>query len=339
MYVFDSELTTLPFYQACTGADVPVQRLVTMLLWFNIELLLFRFAWRQAFPATPTKGRKVDCCLLLAVGALFLIQPGSIRFVNAFSPLPLWLVVGIIMGLRKYRCSRDHVQREKLIVGVVLASFALGLLAKMLLHARIYHYGFVLAMPAVLTVVVVGWQIMQEVSRRGGSAARFSAYLLGFFALVSLPHLALMNWRLSHKREYLSVANSATIRVSNDRANAYGCMLAHIEDEVAENETVAVCPEGSLLNFLTRRPNSTPYPVLMPPEMLMFGKEVILNSYRKNSPNYVLLIHRDTSEYGVPRFVADYAQDLWAWLLRTYVPVHAVGEKPFTSDLFGMVLL
>ncbi|MGM0486293.1 MAG: glycosyltransferase family 39 protein [Planctomycetota bacterium] len=339
VHVFDGELTTLPFYQVCTGFDFPVRRLVTILLWFILELLLLLLALRKALPATRTKSRKVYLFLLLAVGALLLVQPQSMLFVNAFSALPLWLVAGIIIGLQKLWRAQCEVERDRLIVAVVLGSFALGLLAKMLLHTRIYHYGFALAMPGVLTVMVMCWHLMQEVRKRGGSAVRFTTYLLAFFALVSLSHLVLMNWRLSHKREYLPVANSAPIRVTNDRANAYGCMLAHIEDVVAENETVAVWPEGSLLNFLTRRPNSTPYAVLMPPEILMFGEKVILNSYRENSPDYVLLIHRDTSEYGVPRFGADYAEDLWAWLFQAYVPVHAVGEKPFTSDEFGMLLL
>jgi 4-amino-4-deoxy-L-arabinose transferase-like glycosyltransferase len=338
-HVFNRELTAMPFYQTCTGFDFPLRRLATMILWLIVQLLLVRFALREALPARPDRSRKADFFLLIIVMAILLADPQSLVFLHAFSSLPLWLAAVIVIGLYKLRHSECERGRDKLVMGVVFASLGLALLAKTPLNARIYHYGFALAMPGTLAMIMVCWWIAHEVRQRGGSSLRFTIIMAGFLAFVSACHLGLMGKVLSQKGEHIKVADSPQLRASVDRARVFNSMLAHIEDKVAEEQTLAVWPEGALVNFLAQRPNSTAYPVLMPPEILMFGEDTILDNYRQSPPDYVLLVHHETSEYGVRYFGTDYAQELWEWLWQTYVPVVGVGETPFTSDEFGMLLL
>jgi hypothetical protein len=77
----------------------------------------------------------------------------------------------------------------------------------------------------------------------------------------------------------------------------------------------------------------------MPPEVLMYSEDVILDSYQRQPPDYVLLINRDTSEYGVGQFGHGYAQNLWAWLWQEYRPVTMPDQERSESDKFGMLLL
>src|SRR6185369_11209240 len=50
--------------------------------------------------------------------------------------------------------------------------------------------------------------------------------------------------------------------------------------------TLAVLPEGALLNFLTGRTNPTPHYSLEPPELAVFGIESVVAAYREHPPDY-----------------------------------------------------
>ena len=93
-----------------------------------------------------------------------------------------------------------------------------------------------------------------------------------------------------------------------------------------------------MVNFLTRRRNPTPYLALMPVEEAAWG-ERIAEAYRRTPPDYVLLVHKDTSEFGARAFGRDYAKGLVAFLAASYEPVSLLGAEPFTGPAFGMKLL
>jgi hypothetical protein len=113
-----------------------------------------------------------------------------------------------------------------------------------------------------------------------------------------------------------------------------------VEEIVPRNATLAVLPEGLMLNYLTRRPNPGPYTSLMPPEMAMFGDADISADIQANPPDYVALVHRDTSEYGVPLFGRDYGQAVASWIRQHYDEVVLVGDRPLENPAgFGILLL
>ena len=79
--------------------------------------------------------------------------------------------------------------------------------------------------------------------------------------------------------------------------------------------SLAVLPEGAMLNVLTRRPNPTPYP----PELQAYGADRVLAAYRASPPDYVLVIERDALVYGFERFDhPDWGGPLMDWLREGY---------------------
>src|SRR5439155_17771182 len=78
-------------------------------------------------------------------------------------------------------------------------------------------------------------------------------------------------------------------------------------------QTLAVIPQGAMMNFLARLENPTPFVVLMPPELIMFGDDRITESYRRNPPDLLLIIKTDLSEYGYKSF-PQYAPKLAKWI-------------------------
>ena len=106
------------------------------------------------------------------------------------------------------------------------------------------------------------------------------------------------------------------------------------------DSSLLVLPEGIMLNYLTRRPNPTPYHTFMPPELAIFGEKEVLESFQQHPPDYVVLIHKDTVEYGVGFFGQDarYGQRLRQWVDRNYVRVLRILNEPLHNESFGIEL-
>jgi hypothetical protein len=115
---------------------------------------------------------------------------------------------------------------------------------------------------------------------------------------------------------------------------------AWIETNTAPTNTLAVLPEGVMLNYLTRRDNPTPY-VVFAFEVWAFGEQTMLAAYEKNPPDYIVLVQRDSSEYGVPYFGLQkgYGWDVMQWVRRNYEPVELIGSEPLQSGGFGVKIL
>jgi hypothetical protein len=95
-----------------------------------------------------------------------------------------------------------------------------------------------------------------------------------------------------------------------------------------------------MLNYLTRRDNPTPY-VVFAFEVWAFGEQNMQAAYEKNPPDYIVLIQRDSSEYGVPYFGMQkgYGFDAMQWVRRNYESVYLIGSEPLQSGAFGIKIL
>jgi hypothetical protein len=95
-----------------------------------------------------------------------------------------------------------------------------------------------------------------------------------------------------------------------------------------------------MLNYLTRRDNPTPY-VVVAFEVWAFGETNMLAAYEKNPPDYIVLVQRDSSEYGVPYFGLQkgYGLDVMQWVRRNYKPVELIGSEPLQGGGFGIEIL
>ncbi len=103
--------------------------------------------------------------------------------------------------------------------------------------------------------------------------------------------------------------------------------------------TLAVAPEGVMLNYLSRRRNPTPYVSLMPVEVLMFGETNMLAAFRDQPPDYLIVTDEDISDYGFQNFKITndgYADLLGIWFADHY---RLFGEVPNVEGLLHGILL
>lgn len=223
---------------------------------------------------------------------------------------------------------------------VACVTFALVLLAKICLHVRISHYGFGLAMPALVVGVVALLRVPHAVAARGGERAVASATVFGFLAVLGLGLLARYDRQLATR--------TATFGSGPDRfsvpAGPVTALWARVAEWIATrtspSATVAVLPEGVMLDYLTRRANGSGHVNFMPPEILMFGEPRILADLQRRPPDYIALMHRPSTEYGLPLFGKDYGRAIMAWVQEQYAVVETIGNPPLQQvDHYGASIL
>jgi hypothetical protein len=92
--------------------------------------------------------------------------------------------------------------------------------------------------------------------------------------------------------------------------------LSWMKKNAPPEATLAVLPEGTIINYLSRRVNPTPCLVWVPPVMEVFGQANMTSAFEKNSPDYVLMIARSATEFGVGFFGYDprYGAGLKQWI-------------------------
>jgi hypothetical protein len=271
----------------------------------------------------------------LVIGAVAVVGAVVVRDLPGVGrPLPVLIPLGGAALIWVARRRPDD--RDRLAPLVLWGAAAWMLLARMLLDVHLHHYGFYLGMPAAVFVVVLGVgtapRLLAERVAGGGRIVRPVA--LATIGLLMLYSTGLSAAAYSH----------VTIPIGRDEDVMYGpsplasptgvlaaALVERIVSQVPPTATLAVLPDGTMMNFLTRRPNPTPYNQVMPPTLVAFGVDQVLASYEARSPDYVVLYEWSGDEYGVGNFGSPrWGAEIVAWVRRRYEPVSAVPSSGTT---------
>jgi hypothetical protein len=303
---------------------------VWVIVWGAILALALRL------PKGAVRGA-ATVLLCLAVPLLLPLTPSF--WLDVFRPLPLVVAVILMVAVARLSTRRgDGEMARRCSLIVTMAVYALLLLGKMAFNVRISQYGFVLAMPATLLLVmaVVDW-IPAWVGGRGGGAWTFRAAALVLIAWGVAVPLTVFEAMFARKTHVVGTGSDSF------RAGSRGPVvteaLAAIAREVRPDQTLLVLPEGLMLNYLSRRVDPSPYAELMPTEVDYYGEDRVLASFAAHPPDYVALVHKDTSEYGPRFFGRDYGQKIYTWVRAHYQEVALAGARPFEQERFGILLL
>jgi hypothetical protein len=135
------------------------------------------------------------------------------------------------------------------------------------------------------------------------------------------------------------VGSGADRFIADDRGVIVADMLALLAEFTTPQQTLAVLPEGTIFNYLARRATSTPIVQLNPTELVIFGEQDLTQGFEDHPPSFILLVHKDTTEFGARYFGIDYGRPLLDWIKRHYHPLRRLGATPLVGPQFGMLLL
>jgi hypothetical protein len=331
MVAFSTRVARNAFYARVTGLDHPllnawhmVQTLVGFLLFVAATVSLAR--WRPITPASRAAALIVRAVFLAATA--FFVP----RFeVSRAFPLIAFagLAAAFAVGARQLAVT-GALQQLPL---VMWCSFAVAMLAKMFLNTQVYHYGFYLALPATTVVVVVlVWLIPMAAARMvDADLARRAKWLFVAAVAVSIvPHLALSDLWFRTKTLPIGTGPDRFLAGTGPtqwQGEAVSEAVSWIANRTPRDATIAVIPEGVMINYLSRRRTSLRFVNFMPPEIIAFGEPAIVAGFRAHPPDFILVIERSTAEYGYASFGAapDYGQTTMQWIWSRYEQVDVIG--------------
>lgn len=344
MGILGSEASELFFYQAYMGLDRAGENLAALFGQFGwLLLILLPAAGFDRWQRQGKFGLRAGVALLYAAAIVAVLstkdwEPLDWLLVARFLPLLALLALG-------YSSWRAWVLRGKLAdlwaERAGLCVFALLMMLKMILIAMLSHYGFALAVGGAAIFALVWLEWLPQALGTGASRG----LVLRAAALALIGVTAANYWTMSEgsfAEKTITVGQGAdAFRAAPPRAHFVAQALDEIETRLGPEQSLLALPEGIMMNYLSRRPTPTRHLNFMPPEMELFGEDVILADFEEaEPPAAILIIHKDTSEYGFPFFGVDYGTKLSTWAQQRYRPDWLGGDPPLQPNTrFGIGLL
>jgi 4-amino-4-deoxy-L-arabinose transferase-like glycosyltransferase len=333
LHLRDGNLSELRFYKFYLGTlDLPNSLLRTA-VWSVYYLVAFGPVYFVARRITPGNRLRLLLAGLIAVwvAAFTILTLNTLDPDDLLRPLP-WLLV--IVGVLLMRQENSPRQRLYLVV----VAFAFLLLAKIFFFTRLHHYGFVLAVPAFLVLVLVLlWDLPRRIDRGGGWGKAFQVGALTLLAILAAEVVRISVY--GYNRANVQLGKGADRLWVAEKGELVVRAIDWLEANTAPDSTLAVFPEGAMINYQSRRANSAPYFTILPPEVLMFGEATMLAAYQADPPDYVAVIKRTTREYGFTAFGEGYADSIEDWVQRDYHVVHSIIEPEFEPDYSRIFIL
>jgi hypothetical protein len=320
------------YYQGVSGMGAPLFQLARIVQNSAAVGLLVAAAVLAAWhPPGWGKWKKSLAVALLVVGALWVAQALScpvtalVHFGKAYQ---VW--VGLVFVLVAWRSGvRKQLEEPGVAVFLVVAAVALALQAKIFLNSVIYHYGFFLSTGVWGVFLVLLFRLPDWVEIRGRRLADWpdwNARAYRFAVLTSVLvyvgiHVGLSlqtGWKRTEKPHWPgweALAYDPSCRMSHSVFAAADWVDRHVPPA----ETVAVLPQGVLVNVVTRRRTPVPYQHVLPPELKLFGRGRMLEAFRSHPPDWILFVPDSREEIGDGFFgIEDYFPEFITWLKEEY---------------------
>lgn len=325
------------FYMAVTGMDnlaVNIIGMVTAASWYLLLFvpLLIDYLLRKSQFAL----RYGRIAAFVVTGALMVYFAGAIPWDLLFWPLPVFTgATALYFGVRLL-FSREDESAGSLAL-FVFSVFSCLMLLKILFVTRVYGYGFVLAMPATLLVfyTLLSW-IPARLKRSWGNSGIFRYSVLAAI-VVMLSVYSFRSYRLYEKQDY-AVGKGGDTLVASGFSGGKGVeiLLEQIERVMAPEDDFIMLPEGTLVNYLSRRKNPVKYTSFLPSDMTIYGEGTILAAIMEARPDFIILISRDTIEYGAHYLGQDYGHEIFSFITAGYEDVVRIGNMGFLEKSVGM---
>ncbi|MCS7080186.1 MAG: hypothetical protein NZ585_09065 [Chloracidobacterium sp.] len=280
-------------------------------------------------------------------GGLWLLSSEFMPWPIFLRPLPaLTALIAVYLAWRAMRSQDLVAVVERWIPLAAWSVFALLLLGKIALAAHAGSYGFTLALPATALVAAAALDLLPEAlaTRSWGQGDLLRSSAAGVMIAFWLAALESSSYFYAAKTTPLGDGRNRMLCFApplSDKAVTVGPAVEDMARLLPADATLAVIPDGMVINYLLRRPNPTPYVVFDPLMLAAYGGEArVVEQLAAHPPDYIVFVQRDFPEYGLGRFGQDIrcGRLITTWVAEHYEAIRIYGGPP-AGERFGLALL
>ncbi len=350
-FSFLSDVGSLQQYklnQWILGFDQPAFNLIKLFQYFLVLAVVLGLIIGLDFLLSgPWKHvKRLSLLFLVSLFSLLYVASSHIPWLYLGRPLPL---ISIMLtgyyAFRLIRAFRENRNTGNELFLTIFSIFCTLILLKIILNTHLFHYGFALALPATLLTIHALLFLIPEYF----SALKNSQ---GFYKTAALTLILFFVY--IHVRVEYQVYQFKTLPISQGRdllldydpeLESRGVIvnqtLEYLNRKIKPGVEIATVPDGSLINYLSRHPHPIPALMFNPYNEALFGEQAYLDSMRKASSPFILLVHNDAGiqVWGKRFFGKDYGKNTFAWIMENYVLEKQFGQVPFSEKGFGIQLL
>ncbi len=349
------------FNERVSGLDQPLASLAQMvgaciriatlgLIIASISMLLTR----KDSAAIATERRMTDLTmsdagrasvlqlwLVLGVSIIaFFIVPltGSLTWDKGpYLAMPVLLVGTLVYYLvrlqrRRSRGSRaagPSVPARQTVILIIVAAYALASLARVVLRVRSGGAYSSYLLPSSVIIFTFLWASFFPALFTNASTRRLArAIVLGLIIGDAMLTGGVLAYRYQVRNTYALSSDRGTLVTLPDLGKAFDEAIELIERETAQDEPIAVMPEGTSLSFFTGRPNPLREEITTPGFLDQAGEQRAIKDIEQSGNRFIFITNRPTPEFGPAIFGRDYCQTLMRWIEENYEFYRVLGPNP-----------
>jgi hypothetical protein len=359
--LYKSNISQLAFYKEKSGIDDPIKNITAMfliciLITFIILYIVKKDIAKGSLIKTRSQNTYYLCYSIFTIIIVtYILNISGIHDIFAIVSIYIIQLIGRPLPLLSLFCGLfsfylllsnfDNIIIKKMAIIVVHSILSLLLLGKLFINSHISDYGFCLAMPAMITMVILFVWLLPEILKKyynsGLLFRRIAVYSVVAFIFCTFP---LSNYFYS-KKDYLIGKGSDRFLTYGSKfepgGEAISILIKHINHTMSQSNNFIVIPEGIMINYLVRKSTSIKYISITPGEVAVYGETAILNSLRNCAPDYIIKIPRKTDEFRVRPFGEDssYGKQIMDWVNIHYMYVWQLIEKPISGNFLVELLV
>jgi len=229
-------------------------------------------------------------------------------------------------------------------VRLLLTVLGLAMLARMALNGRLHQFGFYQA--AVATLVAVAVVVGELPARLQLSRSARMTLLVCCFCLLLPGVLTLVGWsqQLLALKTYPVASGGDMFYAVDPSRDKTGDLVNVVSSELRKappGQSLLVLPDGEMINYLARMRSPIAPAFFFSSATVGSREAAIVRDLRTHPPDWILLISRDLSEFGVGRYGESEGQGklILDWAATHYELAGSMGGDPLDPHDQGIRLL
>jgi hypothetical protein len=257
-----------------------------------------------------------------------------------FRAVPLFVFAGIVICFVRLK---DEYARYFSLLVLFFVSF--GLMGRILLKASVSDYGAYYLVPGIIAYYVVVVNIVPSLLKNtfdsGCRNIYFKTSMILFMVIFGYPFVTRGMALYQSKNMKVNTERGTFISYNTPKSQYFWDTVYYLRDNTSPEATVVVLPEGSGINYFSKRESPVIYDNFTPNYFNTIGEDKIVQGFKSCSIDYIVLVHRPCFEFGYSYFGIDFGKKLWQWVFEEYEPVKQFGVFPGRGmyNEFGILVM